>query len=98
MISLPDFVRAVSAYSEGKVATVDTWLWSDLGIFGDDWNDFMVNTLDALGVDADADFDVYNYIPLDDEVGLFGRLVARRTIPDLRLRELFAYLEFKTRH
>lgn len=98
MISLPTFVRAVSAYSEGKVVTADTWLWSDLRVFGDDWDDFIVNTLDALGVDAESDLDVYNYIPLADEVGLFGKIIARRTIPDLRLRELFAYLEFKARH
>ncbi len=98
VISLSDFVTAaITALGRGAV-TAETWLWRDIGIFGDEWDDFILNTLDALGVDADADFNVYNYIPMDEEVAVFGgKLIADRTIPDLRVRELYAFLEFKPR-
>lgn len=70
----------------------NAFIWADLGIGGDCFHDYSVNILEELRCDwSDTSFDVYNYLPRDNEIGLFGRIVGGRTIPDLSFRELYAF-------
>ena len=96
MVSLIEFVEAVDAESGDDVVTAETWLWKDLRIAGDDWDDLIICTLKRLGKDATTDINIHNYIPSEGEIGLFGRQVGNRSIPDIRVRELYAFINFES--
>ena len=87
---------AVDAVAGDEAVTAETRLWKDLSIAGDDWDVLIFNALEELGLEATSEINIYNYIPAEGEIGLFGRLVANRPIPDIRVRELFAFIEFKS--
>lgn len=98
MVSLIEFVEALDAESGDDAVTAETWLWKDLRIAGDDWDNLVVCVLKRLGSEATTDINIYNYIPSEGEVGLFGRQVGNRSIPDIRVRELYAFIDFDTHH
>lgn len=94
-VSLDQFVDAVSEHYKQAV-TADTWLWRDLKLFGDDYAFEFVGLARRLGGSVREGEHVHlgDYLPGEYEVGLFGRLATSRTIPDIKVREFYAFLEF----
>ncbi|MDP3495777.1 MAG: hypothetical protein Q8R82_21930 [Hyphomonadaceae bacterium] len=95
--SLQQFLEALSNHF-GQPVTRDTWLWKDLNLFGDDYWFGLVPVILGLGASVRESDRVRlgDFLPEEREIGLFGRLVARRTIPDITAGEFYAFLEFKT--
>lgn len=61
---------------------------------GDDFWDYLVNILNKLNCDFNDDsFNIDKYLPMDKEIGFFGRIIVGRTIPDLTFRELYASIK-----
>lgn len=96
MVSLKEFVEAVDAEYGDDMVTAESWLWKDLRIAGDDWDDLIICALKRLGSEATSGINIYNYIPSEGEVGLFGRQIGNRSIPDIRVRELYAFIDFES--
>ena len=96
VFSFDDFKEALSAYAEANEISLsgETKLWTDLGVWGMDALDLFANIEEGLGCSITGTFSIYDYVPNDTEVGVFGRLNTKRTISDLSLAELFAMLDF----
>lgn len=74
------FVRAEVGLGPSKPLTRDTRLWEDLGLTGDDANDFMGCFFERFQIDP-GDFDFHRYFLMEGEGGLyslFQRLVLRK--------------------
>ena len=96
LVTFETFNEALSAYggdTQEKLSR-DTKLWGDLGVWGMDALDLFANLEAELGCSITGDFSIYSYLPTDTEIGLFGRLKAKRAIPDLTVGELFSMLQF----
>ena len=88
-------VRKCVAAGEIHKVSPDALMWRDFDIGGDNLWDFSVSILDALNCDwqdLDNGFDADNYLPINTEIGWFGRLRAKRHIPDLTFREYYSFV------
>lgn len=98
MVSLDEFIGACRACvheTEQHLVVPDAFVWRDLRISGDDWWVFSVNLLEQLNAEFDeskANWNIYDYIPDEGETGLFGRYIGAFTKPDIRLREVYAFI------
>ncbi|MGS1028940.1 DUF1493 family protein [Burkholderia glumae] len=65
------FVRAEVGLGPSKPLTRDTRLWEDLGMTGDDANDFMGYFFERFQIDP-GDFDFHRYFLMEGEGGLYS--------------------------
>jgi hypothetical protein len=96
-IDLDQFVSATSDFLSVN-AGPDSYLWKDLRLFGENYADCFDEVAKALRVKLVSAIDIFDYIPEDHEVGLCFWLCTDRTIPDISLREFFAFLEIEEIH
>lgn len=65
------FVRTEVGLGPSKPLTRDTRLWEDLGLTGDDANDFMGSFFERFQIDP-GDFDFHRYFLMEGEGGLYS--------------------------
>ncbi|WP_024905768.1 DUF1493 family protein [Robbsia andropogonis] len=65
------FVRAEVGLGPSKPLTRDTRLWEDLGLTGDDANDFVGCFFERFQIDP-GDFDFHRYFLMEGEGGLYS--------------------------
>lgn len=98
-LSLDQFIGACKECvheRDRESVTPDAFIWRDLGLAGEDWWDFSVSVLENLNADYKEDrastFDIYDFIPNEaNALSAHWRMNAK-TIPDIRLREVFAFI------
>ncbi len=83
----------VARHPSDPALTPETLLWGDLGLFGDDFDFILAGLFQYQRWTSKGQVNVSLYVPLDWEVGWFGRLKTTREIPDLTVRELYIFLE-----
>lgn len=96
LVTKKDFYSAVASstgFPQDEVSG-ETLLWSDLKLFGGEYVDVFSDVERRLGVRIETVIQIFDYIPTDSEVGWFTRLKAKRSIPDMKLRELFTHFKF----
>ena len=95
---MPTTLERVLAEASGYLGVPveqDSWLWRDLGLWGDDFDlGFLSAIRERIPEFVGVSVPVADYLPLEGEINLFGKLVATREIPDLTMRELFAFMQF----
>ena len=96
LVTEDDFYSAVASCTGFQVEqdSGETLLWNDLKLFGGEYVDVFAEVERLLGVRIETMLKIFDYIPTDSEVGWFTRLRSKRSIPDIKLRELFAHFEF----
>ena len=89
-----NFLDEASAYF-GEEVRPETRLWRDLRLWGDDFDlGFLEAMKERMPAFKGVTAPLHLFLPLEGEIGVFGKLVTSREIPDLTLRELFAFMEF----
>ena len=98
-VPLHHFLEACRAYvheSERDALGPDTFVWRDLSLAGDDWWEFSVGILRYLQMDYEPDrvtgFDIHDYIPTESEALWVHWGLGKRSLPDIKLREIYAFV------
>lgn len=87
-VTLDCFVDAFSGVM-GESFSPDSWIWADAGLDADEWGWVSIELVRKLEAKMICEAPVSHYLP--GGVGYWWR---SRTVPDIRLREVYAYCEF----
>lgn len=95
VVNLNAFMWAFEKAAEKSVSP-DSWVWQDLGLFGDDWWVFSVRLMEYLTANyqpAPDHWDIYDFIPLENEVSVLGKgYIGKRELPDIQIREVYGHV------
>ena len=91
-VKLEGFVSVVQEHW-GEPITPDTWIYADMGISGDDWDlglvPALMSKLPILGSEWEG---LADFLPAEQ---FWSIVLAKQNCPDLKLKELYAFLVFE---
>ena len=96
LVEEKEFYRAVALCLGFRPEEVsgEALIWEELKLFGGEYVDVLSDVANRLSVKIETAIRIFDYIPEDSEVGLFRKLKSNRSIPDIKLRELYAHFTF----